>query len=214
MGIIWVKKCSTTGIALQRYHNSEYIHAWLTSLDATGLPAATRPGPQFLGNAPGRPNSRPARPSASQQNALFEPQPMRVCLVRCRCMIREVRSASDSCAHQGDVTAVCCPHCSSPIAGREFRVAIAGKYTHKVKNPGGYRFAVACFESAPGCIATGETSHHASWFPGHTWQRAFCRSCSTHVGWLFRAKSGTFYALIIAEEGGETHPVPGGRRHR
>lgn len=85
---------------------------------------------------------------------------------------------------------------------------MAGRHRHEVRNPDGYRYTVACYSAAPGCVAAGETSPEASWFPGYTWQRAFCRSCTRHVGWLFRHKTGLFYALI---EDADADPDPAPR---
>ena len=91
---------------------------------------------------------------------------------------------------------VSCRRCGHRIAGATAAIAVTGAHRHDVVNPGGFRYRLGCFEAAAGCIAAGETSHEASFFPGYTWQRAFCRRCSRHVGWLFRHKTGVFYGLI------------------
>ena len=70
---------------------------------------------------------------------------------------------------------------------------------------------MALFDRAAGCQAAGQTSDEASWFSGYTWQRAFCRKCSTHVGWLYRSKTGSFYGILRRDEvtGPDHHRVLG-----
>ena len=105
-----------------------------------------------------------------------------------------------------------CPRCASSLAGADERIAVAGQRVHRVSNPAGHRFVLSCFAAAPGCVAAGQSSDEASWFAGHTWQRAFCRRCSTHVGWLFRSKTGAFYGLLAGPPANGPHPVLGGPR--
>lgn len=94
-----------------------------------------------------------------------------------------------------------CPRCGRRIAEGSERITADGAHRHQVTNPDGYAYDLACFARAPGCIAVGEALREASWFPDYTWQRAFCRHCSTHVGWLFRHKTGAFYGLIETAHG-------------
>jgi hypothetical protein len=97
--------------------------------------------------------------------------------------------------------ALSCQRCGAELTRADQRVDVDGRHEHQVVNPGGYGFTIACFDSAPGCVATGETSDEASWFSGYTWQRAYCRGCSRHVGWLFRSRSHVFYGLDLARVG-------------
>jgi len=89
-----------------------------------------------------------------------------------------------------------CPTCSAQLADPDEEVAIDGAPRHRVTNRAGLTFAIACHERAPGCAASGPATDEDTWFPGHTWQRAYCRNCGAHAGWLFRGKARVFFALI------------------
>jgi hypothetical protein len=92
---------------------------------------------------------------------------------------------------------VSCARCGAALAPARAAIEVAGAHVHAVDNPGGHCYRIGCYGAAPGCVAAGETSHEHTWFAGHTWQRAFCRDCSAHAGWLFRARTGTFFGLIL-----------------
>jgi hypothetical protein len=93
---------------------------------------------------------------------------------------------------------VSCARCGAALASARDGVEVTGAHTHAVDNPGGHCYRIGCYRAAPGCVAAGETSHEHTWFAGYTWQRAFCRGCSAHAGWLFRARTNTFFGLILA----------------
>ncbi len=104
-------------------------------------------------------------------------------------------------------SSVCCERCNTAVCLAEARIRVAGKHSHQVMNPAGYLFDVVCYERASGCIGAGEASNQATWFPGYTWQRAFCKACSNHLGWLFRSKSHMFFGLIAERLRGNADPV-------
>jgi hypothetical protein len=89
-----------------------------------------------------------------------------------------------------------CGHCGARLAAPEDTLRVAGRHAHEVRNRAGLQWTVHCFARAAGAVASGPATDEETWFSGHTWQRLFCRQCSRHVGWLFRAKSQTFAALI------------------
>jgi hypothetical protein len=62
-------------------------------------------------------------------------------------------------------------------------------------NPSGFRFTVACFGVAPGCISEGPRSDVWTWFPGYAWQVELCLGCTRHVGWSFHGAT-RFYGLV------------------
>lgn len=95
-------------------------------------------------------------------------------------------------------TAISCQRCGAELTRSDRRIQVAGAHQHRVANPGGFAFTIACFDTAAGCIAAHTASDEASWFSGYTWQRAFCRGCTWHVGWLFRQKNHVFYGLDCA----------------
>jgi hypothetical protein len=99
-----------------------------------------------------------------------------------------------------------CPACAAAVASPADELAIDGAVRHRLGNRAGATFEVACFERAPGAAASGPATDDDTWFPGHTWQRAFCRGCSGHVGWLFRGKARVFFGLV---EGAATGAAKG-----
>lgn len=105
---------------------------------------------------------------------------------------------------------VSCARCGAELAPARAGIEVSGAHEHEVGNPGGYHYRIGCYGDAPGCVAAGETSHEHAWFPGYTWQRGFCRACSAHAGWLFRARTGTFFGLIIAppDAGADAGAIP------
>jgi hypothetical protein len=106
---------------------------------------------------------------------------------------------SDAAPAPTDADALACARCRAVLSRGEYAIEVAGAHRHAdLENPGGHRFTVACFARAPGCVASGETSDERAWFSGCTWQRAFCRDCTWHVGWLFRGRSLEFFGLDTA----------------
>jgi hypothetical protein len=89
-----------------------------------------------------------------------------------------------------------CSRCGAELAAAEDRIEVDGSARHRVANRAGVEFAIACYAQAPGCVGSGPAGDEDTWFPGHTWQRSYCRSCGGHAGWLFRGKARVFTALI------------------
>lgn len=94
------------------------------------------------------------------------------------------------------MTGALCARCGAELAAAEERTEVDGGARHRVANRAGVAFTVACYAHAPGCAAGGPADHEDTWFPGHTWQRAYCRGCGAHAGWLFRGRARVFFALI------------------
>lgn len=89
-----------------------------------------------------------------------------------------------------------CRVCGAILAGDDHAIEVDGASRHRFANRAGLVFAVGCYGHAPGCVASGPATDEDTWFAGHTWQRAFCRRCAGHAGWLFRGKARVFFALI------------------
>jgi hypothetical protein len=90
-----------------------------------------------------------------------------------------------------------CAACGARLAPERARIEVNGRHEHEFMNPGGMRFVVACFATAPGCMPDGEPSTVWTWFPGRAWQIALCKGCGAHVGWSFHAAgSPSFHGLV------------------
>ena len=97
---------------------------------------------------------------------------------------------------QGRSRMLLCFLCGHPVTSLRERCEVDGAHEHKVANPYGIVFRIACFRAAPGCSPYGEESGDFSWFAGYTWQIAVCRGCSVHLGWSFRQGEHVFFGLI------------------
>jgi len=89
-----------------------------------------------------------------------------------------------------------CARCGFLIAKTSDLLKIGGETHHSFVNPHSLVFQIICVSSAEGCVSSGETSRHWTWFPGYSWQVQHCKSCSEHVGWLFRGTDHRFWGLI------------------
>jgi hypothetical protein len=59
-------------------------------------------------------------------------------------------------------------------------------------------FRIGCFQTAGGCGVTGTATTEFTWFPGFSWEIAYCRACLDHLGWYFSsAGRGGFFGLIL-----------------
>ena len=91
-----------------------------------------------------------------------------------------------------------CRHCDAEVTPQAARIEVEGSHDHYQVNPAGYPFFFGCFAEAPGCLLAGLATEEHSWFAGHAWRLAHCRSCGEHLGWYFRSPSGSgFYGLIL-----------------
>jgi hypothetical protein len=110
---------------------------------------------------------------------------------------------SDTAETTGDGRRLRCARCRHPITTDDQRVAIDDRHEHYFVNPHGYDFHIGCFSAAPGALGAGPSTGEWTWFSGFTWQLAHCRGCATHLGWLFRGKTRTFFGLVVDRLTGE-----------
>lgn len=93
---------------------------------------------------------------------------------------------------------ILCRQCSQAITRAAERISKQGAHRHTFANPHGIVYEIGCFRSAIGCGYTGPGTDEFTWFPGYEWRVAICRSCLTHLGWVFSASgSDRFYGLIL-----------------
>jgi hypothetical protein len=91
---------------------------------------------------------------------------------------------------------ICCRACSSEVTTVDARIVIDGSHFHNFFNPAGIVYELHCFSHAKGCLITGQPTYEFTWFAGHAWSYALCRSCQTHLGWFYFGKSSSFFGLI------------------
>jgi len=99
-----------------------------------------------------------------------------------------------------------CVRCRAKITDESARIEVNDKHEHYFVNPHGYDYQIGCYSKAEGCIAHGQTSGEFSWFPGYVWQIDYCRSCSRHLGWMFRSPRHFFHGLIADRIAVEEEP--------
>ena len=97
--------------------------------------------------------------------------------------------------------AVVCVFCQRAITTDGARISAGGGHEHRFVNPAGFVFDVQCFRVAPGCDVVGPPTAEFSWFPGFTWQLAYCGGCASHLGWRFESRrlesrKGEFFGLV------------------
>lgn len=88
-----------------------------------------------------------------------------------------------------------CRFCLNPVTDDSRKTTALGRFVHCRINPAGVTFEFGCYSDAPGCSTLGEATTEHTWFPGHSWKLAICRSCGEHLGWLFKGDA-SFYGLI------------------
>ena len=97
-----------------------------------------------------------------------------------------------------DEELILCRHCSQPVTHPSERIEKLGAHQHTYANPHGIVFEIGCFRLADGCGYTGPKSGEFTWFKGYDWRIAVCKSCLTHLGWLFASTGGDrFHGLIL-----------------
>lgn len=89
-----------------------------------------------------------------------------------------------------------CRACMRVITSVGEKIEMNGSHTHGFTNPHGIFFDLGCFRTAPGCAYSKQSSYEFSWFNGYSWRIAVCRTCYTHLGWLFTSGSSRFNGLI------------------
>lgn len=91
-----------------------------------------------------------------------------------------------------------CAICRNEIASIDSRISKSGKHEASCTNPYGFRFHIAFYQEALGCLLRGQPTEENSWFPGFAWQIALCNSCRAHLGWGFQSSDESrFFGLII-----------------
>jgi hypothetical protein len=90
---------------------------------------------------------------------------------------------------------VCCRRCDAEVARTSDRVVIGPGDLHTFVNPRGEVFELVCFARADGAVAVGEATLEYTWFPGHAWRFAMCRSCAAQLGWRYEGVN-RFWGLI------------------
>lgn len=81
--------------------------------------------------------------------------------------------------------ALCCASCGVHWASGEHVVATGA--TGAFVNAHGYVHDMCTVSKAQNLFVQGRPTAQDSWFAGHAWQIASCRSCLSHAGWLFTA---------------------------
>ncbi|MGW8194412.1 MAG: cereblon family protein [Desulforhopalus sp.] len=97
----------------------------------------------------------------------------------------------------GPIEAIFCRACGMTVTSRDQKISVQGSHSHTFFNPAGIVFELGCFRQAPGCFVAGEPSSEFTWFAGHLWSFALCKSCRSHLGWFFDSGSASFYGLIL-----------------
>ena len=92
-----------------------------------------------------------------------------------------------------------CAVCRHTITQENHKISVQGKDEYTFFNPGGILFHIGCFQEAAGCVVQGVPTTEFSWFPGFSWQIAYCAACREHLGWLFSRDMGEyFFGLVLA----------------
>ena len=78
-----------------------------------------------------------------------------------------------------------CGVCDREIARLAERIMVGSGELHTFVNPSGEVFELACFSQADGAVAAGPSSLELTWYAGHAWRCAGCRSCGVQLGWCF-----------------------------
>lgn len=92
---------------------------------------------------------------------------------------------------------VFCRRCDAVVARTSDRVMTGPDDLHTFVNPRGEVFDLVCFFRADGAVTVGEPTLEYTWFPGHAWRFAMCRSCAVQLGWRYDGAPG-FWGLIRA----------------
>jgi hypothetical protein len=93
---------------------------------------------------------------------------------------------------------ILCAQCRAVITSPHERIEVQGAQERTFFNPYGIIFQIGCFRQARGCGYQGPAIEEFSWFPDYSWRIAICRSCLTHLGWLYSAPDKeSFCGLIL-----------------
>lgn len=90
-----------------------------------------------------------------------------------------------------------CLQCRNYLTENQHLVSVNGEIAHFFKNPAGRCFDIQTYNQVEGCLISGKPTEFFSWFPGHSWQYAYCRQCETHLGWYYSCDGGAgFFGLM------------------
>ncbi|MBZ0237603.1 MAG: hypothetical protein K8M05_35130 [Deltaproteobacteria bacterium] len=92
-----------------------------------------------------------------------------------------------------------CRTCRSRITHEDHRVEVNGAHEHTFVNPGGFVHRIGCFAVATHLGQIGRPETAFSWFPGFSWQIVVCKTCRTHLGWIYRCAGDRFTGLLLDE---------------
>lgn len=90
-----------------------------------------------------------------------------------------------------------CNSCNAYITENQFLIPINGETNHFFSNPSGMGFDLLTYEHADGCMVSGKSTDHFSWFEGYCWQYCYCKQCNNHIGWYYSCDGiDRFFGLI------------------
>ncbi len=92
-----------------------------------------------------------------------------------------------------------CKTCRSRISHEDHRIEVNGAHEHTFVNPAGFVHRIGCFATATHLGEVGRPEEAFSWFPGFSWQVVACKTCRTHLGWIYRCEGDRFTALLLDE---------------
>lgn len=95
---------------------------------------------------------------------------------------------------------LCCGHCQAAITTENDKIEVNSRHTFQLTNPSSINFNVACFKDAWGCGIYGEATDIYSWFPGFSWQFAYCLGCDEHLGWYYQNSSEQHFFGLVADK--------------
>lgn len=101
---------------------------------------------------------------------------------------------------------ILCARCRRVITTTADRIIVNGTHIHTFANPHGIIFEIGCFQTAVGCAYQGPLTGDFSWFDGYEWKIAGCKTCLTHLGWLFASGAGGSFHGLILDRLVEDHP--------
>ncbi len=93
---------------------------------------------------------------------------------------------------------LCCVICRHAITSSRDATVRQGNHFHDRTNPDGRRFLIACFQNAPGCFVSGNSTAIHSWFTGYHWSFAHCAGCSCQIGWHYSGEQ-PFFGLMVEQ---------------
>jgi hypothetical protein len=92
-----------------------------------------------------------------------------------------------------------CKTCRSRITHEDHGIEVNGGHEHTFVNPGGFLHRIGCFAVATHVAQVGRPETAFSWFPGFSWQIVACKTCRTHLGWIYRCAGDHFTGLLLDE---------------